>query len=85
MPNVTLRLTKDGYLVAFPAPNQATDNDDWDSQVGEVMPVLRPVIETYGARLVIDALLRLEAVLSDSALPKANGVRDITPKNLDRD
>lgn len=84
MPNVTLRLAKDGYLVAFPAPNQATDND-WDSQVGEVMPVLRPVIETYGARLLIDALLRLEAVLSDTVLPKANGVRDITPKNLDCD
>ncbi|ESA38474.1 hypothetical protein N836_31530 [Leptolyngbya sp. Heron Island J] len=72
----------------WPTPDQAiqslTDDYDWDSQVGEAMDVIRPVIEKHGAGLIIDALLRLEEVLSDIALHEAKGALEVTQKIMDR-
>ncbi|MFG6095093.1 hypothetical protein SPB21_07575 [Leptothoe sp. ISB3NOV94-8A] len=72
----------------WPTPEQAvqslTDDYDWDSQVGEAMDAVRPVIEKYGAGLIIDALLRLEEVLSDAALHEAKGALEVTQKIMDR-
>ncbi|MEM8611750.1 MAG: hypothetical protein AAGF93_07000 [Cyanobacteria bacterium P01_H01_bin.105] len=72
----------------WPTPDQAvqslTDDYDWDSQVGEAMDAIRPVIEKYGAGLIIDALLRLEEVLPDVALHEAKGALEVTQKIMDR-
>ena len=72
----------------WPTSEQAiqslTDDYQWDSQVGEAMDAIKPVIEKHGAGLIIDALLRLEEVLSDVALHEAKGALEVTQKIMDR-
>ena len=56
----------------WPTPDQAIDSINWefawDSQVGEAMDAVRPVIEKYGAGVIVDALINLAEVMDDNKL-----------------